>query len=270
MTLATERDIQERYQDPTLATAYIQERFASELMALLHDRQVCAINRVMRLRRPRQTLEIAPGPGRLTRHVRPSGQLVCLEYNHGMIEEGRRACTERIQWVQGNAFALPFAEEFDFVYSFRFVRHFHRSDRDRLYAQVRRVLRPGGWLVMDAVNQQVSGPLRGTNPDAYPVYDKLYRDEGELRSELAEAGFDTIRIEPVHRWFSLQYRAQVLLGPRSRHLCRWAIYALEWLRSGPALEWIVTARKVDGRESRVENQSPCPPSSVPHPQSSDD
>jgi ubiquinone/menaquinone biosynthesis C-methylase UbiE len=243
MSLATELEIQQSYRDPVTAERYVANRFANELMRLLHERQVGVVQRMMRDADPRQSLEVAPGPGRITRDVRPAGGLVCLEFNEGMIAEGRRVCRESVRWVQGNAFHLPFAAgEFDFLYSFRFVRHFHRADRDRLYAEIRRVLRPGGWLVLDAVNARVSEPLRRANPGAYPIYDKLYRGEAELREELAAAGFEVVRLEPVQRWFSLQYRAQLLLGPRSPWLCRRVIGTLERLRRGPALEWIVTAR----------------------------
>lgn len=244
MTLATEPEIQQSYSDPVAAKAYVENRFASELMAMLHERQVGAVNRVMKQAKPSRILEVAPGPGRVTRDVLPAGELVALEYNEAMLNEARQNCAHEVEWVQGNAFELPFeAGEFDFAYSFRFVRHFHRDDRDRLHAQLHRVLRPGGRLVLDAVNERVSGPLRKANPDGYPIYDKLYRDEAELRGELTAAGFSVERIESVQRWFSLQYKAQVLLGPRSRRLCRWVIRILERLRRGPSLEWIVTARK---------------------------
>lgn len=244
MVLSTEVEIQDSYRDPDRARRYVENRFASELMWLLHERQVQAVNRVMRKEAPRRSLEIAPGPGRLTRDVKPARQLVCLEYNEAMIAEGQSCCNDSVQWVRGNAFGLPFLNaEFAFAYSFRFVRHFHREDRDRLYAELHRVLEPGGWLVLDAVNSRVSGPLRKANPEAYPIYDKLYASESEIKEELGEAGFDVIRIERVQRWFSLQYKAQVLLGPRSQWLSRWAIRGLERLSCGPSLEWIVTARK---------------------------
>jgi ubiquinone/menaquinone biosynthesis C-methylase UbiE len=161
-----------------------------------------------------------------------------------MIAEGRNRCPEHVRWVQGNAFELPFeASEFDFAYSFRFVRHFHREDRDRLYAQLFRVMRPNGILVLDAVNAQVSAALRKASPESYPIYDKLYADEAELRTELVDAGFEVLSLIPVQRSFSLQSKVQNLVGPRSRRMCRWMILALESIRRGPALEWIVTARK---------------------------
>jgi ubiquinone/menaquinone biosynthesis C-methylase UbiE len=244
MPLATEAEIQDSYRDPDVAKQYVERRFTSELMALLHERQVAAVHRVMSELQPRRTLEIAPGPGRVTRDVEPVGELVCLEFNEAMIAEGRPACGPHVQWIQGNAFELPFHDsEFDFAYSYRFIRHFHRDDRRRLYEGILRVLRPGGRLLFDAVNALVSAPLRAANPEAYPIYDKLYESQDELRQELTDAGFEAEQIEPVQRWYPLQYQAQLLLGPRSRWLCRRVIRALERLRRGPALEWIVTSRK---------------------------
>lgn len=243
MPLASEAEIQDSYRDRDDARCYVDRRFTSELMGLLHERQVAAVNRLMRDHRPARTLELAPGPGRVTRDVVPAGKLYCLEFNESMIEVGKPACRQVSGWTRGNAFSLPFGEEFSLVYSFRFIRHFHRADRDRLYRQIGRVLEPGGHLVMDAVNARVSAPLRAANPEAYPIYDKLYRDEAELRTELEAAGFTAVQVDPVQRWFSLQYRAQLLLGPRSVWACRGTIRLLERLRRGPSLEWIVICRR---------------------------
>jgi ubiquinone/menaquinone biosynthesis C-methylase UbiE len=243
MPLSTPHDIGAAYEGREIAARYVDRRFVSELNRLLHDRQVEAVHWAGELARPEWTLEIAPGPGRVTRDVRLPGRLVCLELNEGMIHEGRRACGEAARWTRGNAFELPFAPRFDLVYSFRFIRHFHREDRQRLYSRIHRVLRPGGCLVFDAVNRLVSEPLRKAEPEAYPIYDKLYDDVKGVRAELAASGFEVVRVVPVQRWLSAQYRAQVLLGPRSPWLCRVAIRALERLGRGPALEWIVTCRR---------------------------
>src|SRR5688572_5565825 len=104
MTLATENEIQSAYRGNDTAQAYVDQRFVSELNRLLHERQVAAVQRVMDEQQPARTLEVAPGPGRITRDVRPTGQLVCLEYNEGMIAEGRANTPSSVQWQQGNAF----------------------------------------------------------------------------------------------------------------------------------------------------------------------
>ena len=244
--ISGQEQIEAFYSSSETAATYVKDRFESELMLLLSDRQVGAVQQVMQDAKPLSTLEVAPGPGRISRAINPAGELVCLEFNDEMITEGKRWCDDRVQWVHGNAFELPFAEgAFDFAYTFRFIRHFHRADRNRVYAQLCKVVRPGGLFMMDAVNGIVSQPLRDADPDDYPVYDKLYSSQQELRDELAEAGFRVIRIDPVQRWIRLQSQVQILVGPRCRWLCRKVIRALERVPRRSALEWIVTCRRAD-------------------------
>jgi ubiquinone/menaquinone biosynthesis C-methylase UbiE len=243
MALATEKEICDAYRSRQVAASYVADRFVSEVHRLLHDRQVTAVQRVMDEGRPADVLEIAPGPGRITRDVRPPGGLVCLEYNEGMIEQGRAVCGDHVRWVRGNAFQLPFADHsFDLAYSFRFVRHFRLPDRRRLYEGIGRALKPGGYFVLDAINARVSGPLRKECPAAYPVYDELYTPDG-LRTELNDAGFDVVRLEPVQKSYRWQYRSQVFLGPRANWLNRLVVRGLERLPVRDGLEWIVTCRR---------------------------
>lgn len=242
MTLATENEIQDAYRGRETAARYVRDRFTTPLFRVLHEQQVRAVQRVIDRERPQAVLEIAPGPGRVTRDIRPTGRLVGLEYNEGMIAEGRAACGGKAEFVQGNAFALPFNEPFDLVYSFRFIRHFHREDRERLYAEVRRVLRPGGHLVMDAINVRVSKPLRDANPGEYVVHDELYTPE-QLRAELVGAGLEPVALEPVQKRYWLQHRSQVLIGPRANWLNNLVIRGLELLPARDGLEWVVTCRR---------------------------
>lgn len=241
MMLATETELKDAYGGDAVATSYVQLRFASELHRLLHDRQVAAVQRVIQKIGPGRVLEIAPGPGRLTREIQASGRVVCLEYNEGMIRQGRRACGQHVTWTRGDGFRLPFAQCFDLVYSFRFIRHFHRADRSRLWSEVRRVLRPGGYLVIDAVNENVSRPLREAHPENYPIYDKLHHVD-ELRAEMTEAGFEVVALEGVQRHYRWQYLSQVLLGPRANWANRLVIRALERLPARHPLEWIALCR----------------------------
>ena len=241
--LSSELDIQSAYQGSDMAEAYVGQRFESELNRLLHDRQVAAVHEVMTSQRPESTLEIAPGPGRVTRDIRPVGRLTCLEFNEGMIAEGRSNCPDSVEWVQGNAFELPFNVKFGFVYSFRFIRHFECEDRQRLYSQINQVLDPGGWFVFDAVNAVQSRPLREANPESYPIYDKLY-ERTELVGELKSAGFTDIRLQTVQKFYTMQFQSQILIGPRSKWLNRSVIRGLETLPRRDGLEWVVTCRRV--------------------------
>ena len=240
--LSTRDDIKEAYRGDKTSGGYVTERFASELNRILHERQVDAINAVIRSIKPRRVLDIAPGPGRLTRDLDLVGMTVCLEYNEGMIEHGRMACNGKATWIRGDGFHLPFAPAFDLIYCFRFIRHFHHEDRKRLYAEIKRVLRPGGYFIVDAVNDSISRPLREAHPENYPIYDKLFRRE-ELYAELTNAGFEPTELLPVQKHYDWQYRSQIFLGPRANWLNRLVIKALErsWCRDG--LEWIATCRQ---------------------------
>ncbi|MDA1017515.1 MAG: class I SAM-dependent methyltransferase [Planctomycetota bacterium] len=240
--LSSEADIQNAYFGTRVAEAYVAGRFESELNRILHRKQVAAVNKVMMEHLPVHSLEIAPGPGRVTREVTPTGKLTCLEYNAGMIEQGKQNCLNVNEWVQGNAFELPFEEPFEFVYTFRFIRHFKHEDRQRLYSQIKRVLTPGGYLVFDAVCERFSKPLRLAKPEDYPIYDKLY-PRGELLKELSAAGFRVTKLIAVQKFFRWQYLSQVMIGPRANWLNRLIVGGLESLPRQDGLEWIIVCRR---------------------------
>ncbi len=239
--LASEQEIQASYSRSDVAADYVARRFTSALHQLLHKRQVNAVQRLIDRTRPGRILEIAPGPARLTRDLRSSGLLVPLEFNESMIQQGRMVCGSA-HWVRGNGFQLPFADSFDVVYSFRFVRHFHRADRQRLYGEIRRSLRSGGYFIMDAVNERISRPLREAHPEAYPIYDKLYRPD-DLTAELKEMGFEIVELRPVQKHYNWQWRSQINIGPRANWLNNLLVRLLERLPARDGLEWIVTCRR---------------------------
>jgi SAM-dependent methyltransferase len=241
-------EIRDAYRDATVAKQYVGTRFLEPLGALLHDRQIAAVRRVIAEHGPKRILELAPGPARLTAEVAPSvnGSLTAVDASLEMLREARRRMRHatpavRAQLVQGDAFKLPFAGGFDLVFSFRLIRHFNDSDRRSLYAELHRVIRPGGILVFDAVNEAVSAPLRRRHPGEYKHYDALLT-EPALRAEVAAAGFAPQAVDGVQHRFPMLSAVQVLVAPRSRWLARAAMEAID-ATGGQPLEWIVTCRR---------------------------
>ncbi len=102
-------------------------------------------------------LDVCCGTGAVLRHLRPlcRERAVGLDASEGMLTEARRRLEgERegrgeaaLEFVRGDALALPFEAEFDVVTSAGAFGHIAREDEDRFVAGVARALRPGGRFV---------------------------------------------------------------------------------------------------------------------------
>ncbi|MFC4504353.1 MULTISPECIES: class I SAM-dependent methyltransferase [Streptomyces] len=129
-----------------------------------------------------------------------------VDFSAGMLDEARRRAPvtgPRTSWVRADARALPFTDAFDLVVSFGAFGHFLPRELPALFAEVHRVLRPGGrfafpvlappppsgaafWMLLgfDAV-------MRVRNALWRPPFVMYYRAFrlGEVRRELERAGF---------------------------------------------------------------------------------
>jgi SAM-dependent methyltransferase len=242
------RDLQGAYQDDQVARDYIAERFLAPLGALLHARQVAVVRDVIAAHGLREAIEIAPGPARVTVDVAAGlARLTIVDASAQMLREARRRLAARpglppVWAVRADAFDLPLSARADLVFTFRLIRHFERADRLRLYHQIADTLKPGGWLIFDAVNRVVSEPLRAAvEADAHRHFDALLLAD-EVRAELTEAGFAEIRLHPVqHRYTALRW-CQQIVAPRSARLARAAMEVIDRL-GGEPLEWVVVCRR---------------------------
>jgi SAM-dependent methyltransferase len=218
---------------------------------VLHARQVAFLNRVIGELEPARVLEVAPGPARLSAELRQTPQAVGMDFSPRMLSEARRRTRENgLTWsyVRGDGFALPFATgAFDLVFSVRFVRRFEPAPRRQLWAEMRRVLRPGGHLVIDAQNRLVAGPHR-EGRDGYPVYDELWRRD-ELVAELSSAGFAVRHLEGIMRRFAWQWRLHRLRRFGLAAPARLFIRALEWTPDRNPSTWMVLCQSPGGARS---------------------
>lgn len=100
-------------------------------------------------------LDVCCGTGAVLRHLRPlcADRAVGLDSSEGMLAEAKRRLGAekgggaKLEFVRGDALAMPFYGEFDVVASAGAFGHILREDEDRFVAGIARALRPGGRFV---------------------------------------------------------------------------------------------------------------------------
>jgi len=159
---------------------------------------------------PRKVLEIAAGTGVLTRELitaLPAAHVTATDLNAAMVEFGSRE-SPGAEWRQADALDLPFRDnQFDLVACQFGVMFF--PDKPAAFAEVRRVLAPGGALLLttwgDVGMNGFAGPLvaglKRVYPDDLPAFVTAvphgYFDLDRVIADLAAGGMGDISAEVV-------------------------------------------------------------------------
>jgi SAM-dependent methyltransferase len=159
-----------------------------------------------------RVLELACGTGILTRRLRAalpeSATLVATDLNPPMVDYARDAvAAPGIDWRQADMQQLAFDDDaFDVVlcqFGFMFL-----PDKVRGFAEARRVLAPGGvllvnvWQSLDANHgpRAINSELARLFPDDPPRFMETphsYHDKDRIRADMAEAGWENVRLDEV-------------------------------------------------------------------------
>ena len=193
-----------------------------------------------------RALDIACGTGIVARtlaaRLQWHGQVTGLDLNPAMLRVARRVSHDAgltIDWVQGDAQALPFPDAaFDLAFCQQGIQFF--PDRARAVAEMYRVLAPGGEVAIACWRGLVRNPFFahlaqavqeqvGSDALALPF---ALDDPRELTGLLQQAGFQDVSVEPIaftavytepERFVDMQMTASaagipVLQGMRSEEL----------------------------------------------------
>lgn len=163
---------------------------------------------------PKRVLELAAGTGVATRAMSAglpeSTSIVATDLNQAMIDQAIAAGTSRpVEWKQADALDLPFVDEaFDAVVC-QFGAMFF-PDKVKAFAEVRRVLRPGGtfmFSVWDRIEDNefadvVTTAVASMFPEDPPIFLRRtphgYFDRETITRHLSHAGFKaTCHVETV-------------------------------------------------------------------------
>jgi demethylmenaquinone methyltransferase/2-methoxy-6-polyprenyl-1,4-benzoquinol methylase len=139
-----------------------------------------------------RVLDVATGTGDLAlealAHVAPGGRVVGLDFSAGMLALAQdKDPGAQIEWLQGNALALEFADNaFDAATVGFGARNF--ADLDRGLAEMVRVVKPGGRVVVLEITTPQRQPLAGFFAlwfdRVVPVVGRLLGDPGGAYSYL--------------------------------------------------------------------------------------
>src|SRR5881409_2593178 len=149
------------------------------------------------------------------KRVGPTGKAYGLDMTDEMLALARanqvKAGVENVEFLKGDIEAIPLpAESVDVIISNCVINL--SADKDRVFAEAFRVLKPGGrFAVSDVV-------VRGTVPSAIRRSVELWigcvagaLDESEYRAKLAKAGFQEIDLVPT-RVYRMEDARELLAG----------------------------------------------------------
>ena len=169
---------------------------------------------------PRRVLEVAAGTGVVTRHLAqrlPADvAIVATDLNPAMLAEAARMGTARpVEWTPADAMQLPFDDaSFDVVVCQFGVMFF--PDRGAGFAEVRRVLRPGGRFVFnvwdrieeneftDVATQALAGVFPNDPPRFMARTPHGYHERARIEDDLRRGGF---REHPAFETLTARSRA---------------------------------------------------------------
>jgi demethylmenaquinone methyltransferase/2-methoxy-6-polyprenyl-1,4-benzoquinol methylase len=210
MTSGTLPETQVRAMFDRIAGVY--DRMNSVMTAGMHHHWRARAVDLAEVRPGDRALDVACGTGDLAVELRRRGaRVVGLDFSEPMLELARLKDPE-IDWVQGNALELPYADgEFQAVTVGFGARNF--SDLGRGIAELARVTAPGGRVVILEITTPQNPPLSwffrlwfdravpalgrlAGDPDAYtylPLSVRRFPAPRELAAELAGTGLERVR-----------------------------------------------------------------------------
>ncbi|HTK06393.1 MAG TPA: class I SAM-dependent methyltransferase [Ktedonobacteraceae bacterium] len=186
--------------------------FVGAQMVRQHEPEMQWTLSLLSLKSTDHVLEIGCGAGRALEIVTaqvPAGHVSGIDYSPTMIEASRRRNSRAIamghlELFQADVMQLPFADaSFDTIWSIHSI--YFWPDRDRALAEIARVLKPGGLLVLT-----FSPGKTGTQA----VNDILTMVEEQQIPTMRQLGFSNVSLQqgPASR----QFRTSAVAGQKER------------------------------------------------------
>lgn len=158
-------------------------------------------------------LELGSGPGFITEQLLallPTSLITCLEIDGSLIKQAEQYLPDnahhRVQWVEGSVMDTHLeANHYDFAYARLLFQHL--PDPIGAAKEIRRVLKPGGKLVIYDIDDEIFGLIQPPVPEFQSVLEKYGQAQSaqggnrhvgrNLWRILKSAGFSNLDLEIV-------------------------------------------------------------------------
>jgi hypothetical protein len=165
---------------PETALTWTGERLTTETTGQVEIEHLHRYFFARSLSRGLDVLDVASGEGYGTALLaQVAKSVVGVEIDAETVKHATAAySTSNIEFRQGDARRIPCADaSFDMVVSFETLEHFY--EHDQFIAEVHRVLRPGGTLIVSSPERDVYSPAGGT-PNPYHVHELTHAEFNTL------------------------------------------------------------------------------------------
>jgi ubiquinone/menaquinone biosynthesis C-methylase UbiE len=148
-------------------------------------------------------LDVGCGTGLMSAKLAASGRRVCgVDISAGMVARARRRTDPSVEFVEGDAERLPFEiAGFDAVVNL--ISFHHYPNPSRAVAEFRRVLRPGGRLILVAFDRTSTYIRLAQKANVWTqrIAGKSWqKTSDEIVTLLRDAGFSKLTVKPVRYW----------------------------------------------------------------------
>lgn len=153
----------------------------------------------------RDVLEVGAGAGfALGWYARKAKRVVGTDFTLRLVREARATYGSRIPALTSDAQKLPFRDaSFDLVVFYEAI--YYLPDADAFFSEARRVLRPGGRVLVCTANRHRPGFVRSP-------FSHRYFDGDELAAALRQHGFSNVKVEAAFRAEPLNAKQKLVLA----------------------------------------------------------